>query len=298
MKINRMFEIIYILLDKKTITARELAEHFEVSDRTIYRDIETLSAAGIPVYMSRGKGGGISILENFVLNKTVLTKEEKTDILSALQAVGAINFNETDSVLQKLGSLFGENNSDWIEIDFSSWYHAEEESKIFYDIKAAILRKKRIRFNYSSGKGESTAREVEPLRLCFKGISQYLYAYCTLREDFRFFKLSRIKDLVVTDKRFDRKITGTIFKDSNMFQEKYFTLKLKLDADMAYRVYDEFDHYTKQDDGSFIVETMFPVGEGIFPYIVSFGSHCEVLEPLNIRNSVKAELQKTIQNYL
>lgn len=292
-----MFEIIYILLDKKIVTARELAERFEVSQRTIYRDIEILSAAGIPVYMSKGRGGGISILDDFVLNKAVLTEEEKSDILSSLQAVGAINFNETDSALNKLSSLFGEKNSDWIEVDFSSWYNSEKESEVFNMIKSAILSKKIIWFTYSSGKGESTKREVEPLRLCFKGMSRYLYAYCTLREDFRFFKLSRIKDILVTDKHFERKITGPIFKTDNMFTEQYITLKLKLSHVMAYRVYDEFDNYIKQDDGSFIVQIIYPMGEWLFPYIASFGSHCEVLEPLDIRNSIKEELQKIINNY-
>lgn len=87
MQINRLFEIVYILLDKKRVTSRELAERFEVSSRTIYRDIETLSAAGIPVYMSKGKGGGISLLPDFVLNKAVITDEEKEEILSSLKAV-------------------------------------------------------------------------------------------------------------------------------------------------------------------------------------------------------------------
>ena len=114
MQINRLFEVVYILLDKKTVTAKELAERFEVSSRTIYRDIETLSSAGIPVYMSKGKGGGISLLPDFVLNKAVLTDEEKEDILSSLKAVKAVNLSKTDTALKKLSSLFGESNTDWI----------------------------------------------------------------------------------------------------------------------------------------------------------------------------------------
>lgn len=298
MQINRMFEIIYILIDKKTVTARELAERFEVSTRTIYRDVETLSSAGIPVFMSKGKGGGISILDDFVLNKAVLTEEEKTDVLSSMKAVGAINFNKTDSALNKLSSLFGEKNSDWIEVDFSSWYNSEKESETFNDIKSAILSKKVINFTYSSGKGERTSREVEPLKLCFKGMSRYLYAYCTLRQDFRFFKLSRIKDLVITEKYFDRIVTSPVFKTDNMFKEQYITLKLKLSPNMAFRIYDEFDDYTREPDGSFIIHTNYPVGEWLFSYIASFGSNCEVLEPLEIRNKIKEEFQKTLKNYL
>ncbi|MPW26735.1 WYL domain-containing protein [Alkalibaculum sp. M08DMB] len=298
MQINRMFEIIYILIDKKTVKARELAERFEVSQRTIYRDIETLSSAGIPIFMSKGKGGGISILDDYVLNKAVLTEEEKTDVLSSMKAVGAINFNATDSALKKLNSLFGENNSDWIEVDFSSWYNSEKESETFNDIKSAILSKKIINFTYSSGKGEKTSREVEPLKLCFKGMSRYLYAYCILRQDFRFFKLSRIKDNVVTEKHFERIVTRPVFKTDNMFEEQYITLKLKLSPNMAFRIYDEFDNYTIEPDGSFIIQTVYPVGEWLFAYISSFGSNCEVLEPLDIRNSIKEEFQKTLNNYL
>lgn len=293
-----MFEIIYILIDKKTVTARELSERFEVSTRTIYRDVETLSSAGIPIYMSKGKGGGISILEDFVLNKVVLTEEEKTDVLSSMKAVDAINFNATNSALNKLSSLFGGNNSDWIEVDFSSWYNSGEESEVFNNIKSAILSKRVIKFIYSSGKGERTSREVEPLKLCFKGMSRYLYAFCNLRQDYRFFKLSRIKDIVITEKKFERIVTSPIFKSDNMFNEKYINLKLKISSSMAFRVYDEFDDYTKEPDGSFIIDTIYPVGEWLFSYIASFGSNCEVLEPLDIRNKIKEELQKILDNYL
>ena len=107
MQINRLFQMIYILLDKKTVTASALAKHFEVSTRTIYRDVETLSSGGIPIYMSKGKGGGISLLPEFVLNKTVLTEVEKTDILSALQAVSAVSFEETDTAIKKLLLFLG-----------------------------------------------------------------------------------------------------------------------------------------------------------------------------------------------
>lgn len=298
MQINRMFEIVYILLDKKTVTARELAERLEVSTRTIYRDVETLSSAGIPIYMSKGKGGGISILDDFVLNKAVLTEEEKTDVLSALKAVDAINFNSTDSALKKLSNLLGENNPDWIEIDFSSWYNPTNEPETFNELKSAILSKNVIKFSYSSGKGEQTLREVEPLRLCFKGMARYMYAYCSLRKDFRFFKLSRIKDIEITKKRFERIVDGPVFTENNVFEEQYVNLKLKIAPHLAYRVYDEFDNYTLAPDGSFLVEINYPANKWLFPYILSYGNGCEVLEPLDVRTSVKEELQKVLDKYL
>lgn len=298
MQINRLFEIIYILLNKKSVTSKELAERFEVSTRTIYRDIETLSSAGIPVYMSKGKGGGISLLPNFVMNKAVLTDEEKEDILSSLKAVKAVSLSKKDTVLQKLSGLFGEPQTDWIEVDFSSWVNAQEETQIFNTIKSAILNKKVISFIYASAKGQQTTRQVEPLKLCFKSGAWYLYGYCKSRCDYRFFKLRRIRQLCVMVKSFQRKLEAQIFKDQNVFQEEHVKLKLKLSSQVAYRVYDEFDQYVQQEDGSFIAEISCPKGEWIYYYITTFGSNCEVLEPGDVREQVKTELLNTLKHYI
>ena len=151
MQINRLFEIVYILLDKKTVTAKELSERFEVSTRTIYRDVDTLSSAGIPIYMSKGKGGGIRLLENFVLNKSVLSEREQNEILTALHGLGVTNYPEVDNVLSKLSTLFNKNSQNWIEVDFSNWAGNERKFNL---IKMGILDKKVIRFEYFSSYGE------------------------------------------------------------------------------------------------------------------------------------------------
>ncbi|SDI15857.1 helix-turn-helix transcriptional regulator [Desulfosporosinus hippei] len=298
MQINRLFEILYILLDKKAATAKALAERFEVSTRTIYRDIETLSSAGIPVYMSKGKGGGISLLPDFVLNKAVITDEEREDILSSLKAVNAVNLSKTDTALKKLSSLFGDSNPDWIEVDFSSWANPQNETVTFNTIKSAILGKRIVSFAYASAKGQQTAREVEPLKLCFKSGAWYLYGYCKSRCDFRFFKLRRIRELCLSEQNFQRKSPSQILSNENVFKEAYIKLKLKLSAEVAYRVYDEFESYDQQEDGSFIAEINYPKGKWIVYYITTFGRHCEVLEPQDVRNDVQAELQNTLKHYL
>ncbi len=298
MQINRLFEIVYILLDKKTVTSKELAELFEVSSRTIYRDIETLSSAGIPIYMSKGKGGGISLLPGFVLNKAVITDEEKDDILSSLKAVNAVNLSKTHTALKKLSSLFGESNTDWIEVDFSTWSNEHNETETFNVIKSAILDRRGISFSYASSKGQQISREVEPLKLCFKNSAWYLYGYCKSRCDFRFFKLRRIKELCVSKQNFQRKSPNQIFSKENLFKDEFVKLKLKLSEQLAYRVYDEFDSYEQQEDGSFIAEINIPKGEWIVYFIASFGSQCEVLEPESVRNDVIAELQNTLIHYL
>ncbi|URZ03044.1 helix-turn-helix transcriptional regulator [Clostridium felsineum] len=299
MQVNRLFEIIYILLEKNIVTAKELSERFEVSQRTIYRDIEALSTAGIPVYMSKGKGGGISILPNFILNKAILTEEEKSEILSSIRAVNAVSFNasESEKVLRKLNNILGENDTDWIEVDFSNWGNAGKEAETFNNIKAAILSKKVVKFDYSSGKGENISREVCPLKLYFKGQSWYMYGYCRMRKDYRFFKLRRVKNLYMIEESFNMKSPKNIKKEDNIFNDEFITLKMKISSKMEYRIYDEFEDFKKLDDGSFIVTTKYPKGEWIFGYISSFGEECEVLEPQEIRKEIRNRIKRMLFNY-
>lgn len=298
MQINRLFEIIYILLYKDIVTAKELAEKFEVSTRTIYRDVETLSGSGIPIYMTKGKGGGISLLPDYILNKTVLTDDERNDILSSLKAMTAINFNQEDSTMNKLSHLFGEHNSNWIEVDFSSWANPENEKETFNTLKHSILNKKVVSFSYSSAKTHNTSRYVEPLKIVFKSSAWYLYGYCKLRHDFRFFKLRRINELKIIEESFQKSAPDIIFEDKKLYDEEFVNLKLKLSPKVAFRVYDEFEIYSKQPDGSFIAEILYPKGHYLFYYISSFGKDCEVLEPKDIRDSTKKEFQEILNNYL
>lgn len=298
MQINRLFEIIYILLDKRKVTAKELAEHFEVSPRTIYRDIETLSGAGIPIYMSKGKGGGVSLLSEFILNKTVITEREREEILSALKAVDAVKLGEEDSALRKLGSLFGESRSDWIEVDFGFWADGKREEALFQNIKKSVVGKRVIRFFYAGVKGQVTEREVEPLKLCFKGASWYLYGYCRKREDYRFFKLKRIRELMLTEETFMQSCKEQVLKkQKENDRQETVQLRLKIAKEAAYRVYDEFENYEQTDDGGFLVEIGFPKGVWMFYYLISFGEHLEVLEPEEVREQLKDKLNKILEKY-
>lgn len=298
MQINRLFEIVYILLEKKITTAKKLSEHFEVSRRTIYRDVEVLVSAGIPIYMSKGKGGGISILPNFVLNKTALSKNEKADILSSLQAIDAISPYKTNTAINKLSSLFGGVNADWIEVDFSSWKNADEEKQLFLDVKGSILHKQKVSFSYSNSKGEIIDRTVEPLKLCFKGNAWYVYAFCEIKKDFRFFKLTRIKNFIVLEETFERNTPSHIFNETIEYKEELISLQLKISPQMAYRVYDEFKEYEVLPDGSFVVEFLFPKGEWLYSYVSSFGGECEILFPEEIRREYVNQIKKTLKKYL
>ena len=127
--------------------------------------------------MTKGKGGGISLLPDFVFNKAVLTEGEKEEILTSLKTFNAVNLSETDSALKKLGSMLGEANTDWIEVDFSSWGNSKDERENFGLLKCAILSKKIVAFLYAGSNGIQSDRKVEPLKLCFKGGAWYLYGF-------------------------------------------------------------------------------------------------------------------------
>lgn len=118
---SRLFKIVYYLLDKGHATAPELAEKFEVSVRTIYRDIDALSGAGIPIYAETGRNGGIYLMKDFVLDKVVLSEEEKEEILTALQSINTIQNIDGSQIIQKLSAMFHLNIENWIEVDFSRW---------------------------------------------------------------------------------------------------------------------------------------------------------------------------------
>ncbi len=145
MKNNRLFGIIYILMLKKTVTAKELAERFEVSVRTIYRDIELLSSMNVPVYMTKGKNGGISLLDGYKLDKAMFTEEEQNQILFALQGFNKLSANDI-AVFDKMKAVFDKDNKNWIDIDFTVWGKSAVQKSSFETIKQAILQAKKIKF--------------------------------------------------------------------------------------------------------------------------------------------------------
>lgn len=301
MQINRLFEIVYILFNKKTITAKELSEHFEVSQRTIYRDVDTLCAAGIPIYTNKGKGGGISLLPEFVLNKSLLSDAEQNQVLSSLQSLKVLSVPGADSVLSKLAALFNKSNTSWIDVDFSNWSNDDNEREKFKLLKNAILENKIIEFEYYSSYGEKSARAVEPLKLVFKGQGWYVYGFCRLKKDYRMFKITRMRNLLISGDSFDRDIPEDIWKDSRAsYTNKMTTLILKIDNKMAYRLFDEFppENIQSNADGNFTVRMTIPESDWIYGYIMSYGEFAEVLEPKHIREAMAIKYEKALEKYL
>lgn len=299
MKENRYFQMVYLLLERGNMTAPELAEYFEVSVRTIYRDIDILSSAGVPIYATQGKGGGISIQDNFVLEKSVLSEHEQKQILMALQGIRIADDEYTKTLLSKLNGVFQKQNVNWLEIDFSSWTKSGAGKNNFQKLKRAIFESRIVTFHYYSGKGEIIKRVVEPLKLVFKSADWYLYGYCSTRNDFRFFKLTRIRDLAITDHEYTRSIPNQIFVEEEKFEMQTIKVTLLFDKSMSFRVYDKFDDEVIQnEDGSFLVETVMPNNELLFSYILSCGDKVEVISPQELRNIVSERAKKILVKYI
>jgi len=313
MQANRLFEIIYILLNKEGVTAKTLAEHFGVSARTIYRDVDNLSLAGIPIYTEKGKGGGIFLLPDFVLNKSILSESEQNEILTALHGLSHITTEETHGVLNRLSTIFNKTATNWLEVDFSDWSYS---NYYFYDFKDAILQQRIASFDYYNGSGEKSTRRVEPLQLWFKSKAWYVKAFCLSKMGMRLFKLTRVKNLVVTSETFtsrdllllstnhdteDAAISdGTAILPAPQYECKDTTFKLRICPEMAYRVYDEFeeDMIYKHEDGSFTVTITWPEDNWVYGYILSFGEYAEVLEPAYMRDIIREKAKNISTKYI
>lgn len=190
MRESRLFQILYILLEKGAATAKELAEKLEVSPRTVYRDIDALSQAGVPVYAEPGRSGGIRLLGDFVLDKALFSPAERRELLTALQSLSVLESGSP--TFSKLSALFGPPPESWLEVDFSRWGNKLEDNKKFETLKSAILCHQRLKIAYAAASGQITTRIVLPLKLSYKSKSWYLHAFCTERQSPRLFKLTRI----------------------------------------------------------------------------------------------------------
>lgn len=297
MKDNRLFRILYYILEKEKVTANELADKFEVSVRTIYRDIDSISSVGVPIFTTQGKGGGIKIDNEYILNKSLFDANEKEQIIAALQGLEKTNKVYKSELITKLSALFKIKNSNWIEIDFTSWGSNNTYQDLFNTLKIAIINKNIISFSYNSSKAEKINRRVKPIRLLFKEQDWYLYGFCLLRNDFRYFKLSRIKDLEVLAINYEDNFENIVLKREIKY-ENTVNIKLKFNKSVAFRVYDEFKAIVEDKKGNLYVEMKIPNNYKLYNYIFSFGANVEILEPKEIRNQFKNMINKIAKKYI
>ena len=288
---SRLFKILYYLLDKGHATAPELAEKFEVSVRTIYRDVDAISSAGIPIYVTTGRNGGIQFLDNYVLNKSFFSDSEKLEILSGLQSLSAVQDPEVDAVLNKLSAIFQIGLTDWIDVDFSRWGSvAEKENRLFRQLKQSILENREITFDYHTSSGNSGKRNVYPYKLVYKDRAWYLYAFCASRNENRLFRFSRIKNLILTEAHFERKADiqyHSVFPKPEKIGD-LIDLELEFTLDVGYRLFDTLDDatITKHEDG-YTVKLTLPENNWLYDFLMSFGNKVTIIRPKSIRQTLK-----------
>lgn len=287
-------------MNKNQTTAKILAEKFEVSIRTIYRDIDILSYAGIPIYTNKGKGGGIFLDEQFILDKSILSDEEQNKILMSLQS-NTLFDSENNSLIDKLSNIFQSSNINWIEVDYSRWANGEKDRELFNFLKESILNKNIILIEYLSSYGEKTKREIFPMKLIYKSKAWYLQAFDKNKKDFRSFRLSRIINYNNQEEKFERAdyLPLPEFDNYDSLKVNTIHIKLKFSKAIGFRVYDEFDSksISQDEEDNLIVEADIPYDYWIYSYLLSFGVYAEVIEPNFLKENLLKELEKIRKNY-
>ncbi len=288
MRIDRLLGITVLLLNRDRITARELAERFEVSVRTVYRDLETINTAGIPVVSYTGNQGGYGILDTFRIDRQVLTFGDVVSLVSTLRAVNSVLENrELDAAVEKIANLLprrGEDAlsraSERIVIDILPMGYTKKQKDRLADVHRAVSEQRLIRFAYCNNRGENTVRTVEPMTLIFKGGVWYLFAFCRLKSAYRLFRLSRMSDSEVLDETFQRREES--FRDifaSNPAGPNLVELELRFSPEVRSRVEDFFDpdQIRRDEIGHMRVDVVFPEDEWVYAFLLGFGEHLEVL---------------------
>lgn len=300
MKLDRLIGILSILLQQDIVTAPCLAEQFEVSRKTINRDIETLCRAGIPIVTRQGAGGGISIMDNYRIDRTMLTNTEMQDILAGLRSLDSVNgTNRYGQLMEKLsaGSSDFMTGNQTILIDLSSWYKDSLSPKIQL-IRNAIDTRTKLTFLYFAPKGDSR-REIEPYYLIFRWSDWYVWGWCGSREDFRLFKLNRMDRLELTETHFSPRNVPL----PDLSRERIFPggirVKALFDADCKWRLIEDFGTgcFEEQPDGKLLFTADYTDQENLLSWLMTFREKVKLLEPEELREEIRHILKRMTENY-
>lgn len=290
MKIDRLIGILSILLKREKVTAPELASIFEVSRRTIQRDLDALSRAGIPLRTVQGAGGGVSIMENYRMNQSLLTGADMQAILAGLRSLDSVSgTGEYARLMEKLcpGASRMLPGDAHILIDLASWYKADLSEKIGL-IRAAIEQSRLISFHYLSPAGESD-RVIEPYYLLFQWSSWYVWGWCLTRQAFRLFKLNRMAALARGDAFAPRPAPLPDVSDQRVFPAN-FQVKMRVSPAFKWRLIEEYGaaSFTEKENGDCLFSAGFTDREQALSWALSFQGEAELLEP----EALRAEIQK------
>lgn len=300
MKIDRLIGIVMILLKQDKITAPELAERFEVSVRTINRDIEDLCKAGIPLITLQGYQGGIMIEKNYKIDKVLLTPHEIQSILIGLRAMDTVSEKSyMTSFIEKLSLKEQPLCFDHtVILDLASFYQYPLTQKIAL-IQEAIRDKHLLSFDYYYEKGK-ISRSIEPYHLIFKWASWYIFGFCTLKKDFRLFKLNRMDNCIMQDTTFvPHPIDSTYLDFDNYFKTAEIHLIALFDSSVMHRLIEEYgvNSFTQDENDKLRFERDFVNYTTMLQWILSFGSLVIPLAPQQLIDDVRTHAEKVIQQF-
>lgn len=300
MKIDRLIGILSVLLQQDMVTAPYLAERFEVSRRTINRDVEDLCRAGIPIMTMPGAGGGITIMENYKIDRTVFTTREMQDILAGLRSLDSVSgTNQYGLLMEKLspgGSDFMEGNQS-VLIDLSSWYKADLAPKIEI-IRAAIDGRQELEFLYFSPKKEGK-RRMEAYYLIFRWSSWYVWGWCTVCRDFRLFKLNRMAELSLSGVSYKpRKVSLPDLKNERIFPGGIW-VKAVFEPECKWRLVEEFglDCFEEQKDGRLLFHADYTDKDNLISWLLTFGDRAKLLEPADVQKEMREIIENMRERY-
>jgi predicted DNA-binding transcriptional regulator YafY len=305
MRSDRLFSILLILSNKGRLTGRELAEHFEVSVRTIYRDLDKISEAGIPIAAVGGKAGGFYIMDNYSLDDLYLNKEEHHTLMAVLDSLNVIfgknkQFNDIALKFQNVYKKKHDNNQQ-LNINMSHISMEDELKEYVFIINKGIEESKLMIFHYINRNMEFSERCVEPIRIEYIRGQWYLTGYCRNRKDYRKFKLVRIKNLRLGDGFLKKNISAGELEE--IFHKSYESKDIKIRLKFTNKIGKQLTEYflksniKKSEAGDFIVEEHFPYEEGLIKFILGFGNECEVISPEYLREDTKKYLKKILEKY-
>ncbi|MEK3670726.1 helix-turn-helix transcriptional regulator [Paenibacillus sp. FSL R10-2771] len=305
MKMDRLIALVMILLEHEQISARELAERLEVSRRTIYRDIDTLNRAGLPIYTQYGASGGVGLMRSYKVGKTLFTPHEIQSLQNGMYSYKQL-FGRREMVYaaEKLKTLFPDNaagrpNPPFV-MDLSLNKGNESLRSLFGLIEKAMNEHYVLAFSYTDARGQGSERRVEPYQVVYKESSWYLQGYCLDKEDYRIFKLARMSGLQVTKVLFiPKEFTPLPMDGGDWLNQGWVEVTLRLERSVMDRVIERFgsDHILQTDEHHCFAK--YPIIPNSYGYdrLLAFGDKCEVLGPPEIRNGFKAYVRGIISKY-
>lgn len=301
MKVDRLVSIIMLLLDKKRVGAKELADMFEVSPRTIYRDIDAINMAGIPVRATSGVGGGFEIMQEYKIDKNIFSTSDLSALLMGLSSMpDIVRGDELVNAMAKVKSFIPPEKTNEIElmanqvcIDLSPWIGNRDIQTNLESIRKALQESKLICFDYADHNGNKTQRTIEPYQLVLKSCHWYIYSFCLKRNDFRLFKLSRISNIQIQENSFiQRKYKKPKLEFNDILEDNYKEIKIRIHKSVMDRVLDfcPYDKFKKDDDEHYIVDFPYVENDFYYNFIIGLGDKCECLSPLKVREEIRRRI--------